>query len=98
MKKISLFLALFFFSSITFANEIDFKNLFQNKSACFLLYDANTKKLIAQYNPDHCKERISPDATFKIALSLMAFDKQLITQNTIFTWDKTDSGFIDWNQ
>nr|BCT23197.1 hypothetical protein [Klebsiella pneumoniae] len=31
---------------------------------------------------------MAPDSTFKIALSLMAFDAEIIDQKTIFKWDK----------
>ncbi|WP_410260875.1 penicillin-binding transpeptidase domain-containing protein [Klebsiella pneumoniae] len=53
-----------------------------------LLYDASTNAEIAQFNKAKCATQMAPDSTFKIALSLMAFDAE-IDQKTIFKWDKT---------
>jgi beta-lactamase class D len=62
-------------------------DLLKNYDACFILYDINQNKIIQEYNPNNrCNERISPDSTFKIPLSLMAFNQKLITENTAFKW------------
>lgn len=84
------------------AHEItpqEYAKVFENYHACFILYDVNANKVVSEYNPHHrCDERIAPDSTFKIPLSLMAFDQGVINQNTIFKWDgKKSRAYLDWN-
>jgi beta-lactamase class D len=73
------------------ANKISpekYSQLFKNYNACFILYSVNQHKVVSEYNPkNHCNQRIAPDSTFKVPLSLMAFDKGIINQNTVFKWD-----------
>ena len=77
----------------------DYSQLFKNYEACFILYNLNEHKIISEYNPNNrCSQRIPPDSTFKIALSLMAFNQSIITQNTIFKWDGKQRELPDWNQ
>ncbi|SCK34122.1 beta-lactamase class D [Variovorax sp. HW608] len=65
-----------------------FNESFKGFDACFLLYDVNAKKLVAEYNPGgRCKQRIAPDSTFKVPLSLMAFNEKLIEPQTVFKWN-----------
>ena len=101
MKKILL--ALILSSSLcTQSNALPAKNysqLFKPYEACFLLYDLNQEKLISEYNPKkRCQERLSPDSTFKIALSLMAFNEDLMQQDTVFKWDGHKASLPNWNQ
>jgi beta-lactamase class D len=90
MKKISL---IFLVCSLLCAkvNAIttqEFSELFKTYDACFILYNLNEHKIVSQYNRNnYCNQRISPDSTFKIALSLMAFNQDVINQNTVFKWD-----------
>lgn len=66
----------------------EYSKLFKNYNACFILYSIKEHKIISEYNPDNrCKERISPDSTFKIPLSLMAFNQGIINQTTAFKWN-----------
>ncbi len=76
----------------------DFSSLFKNQNACFVLYDLTQRKLINIYNKSLCKTEYSPNSTFKIALSLMAFDSQVISQNTVFKWSGEHYNFSNWNQ
>ncbi|BCA95638.1 hypothetical protein TUM19329_19990 [Legionella antarctica] len=65
-----------------------YSQLFKNYDGCFLIYSVNNHKIISEYNPkNHCNQRIAPDSTFKIPLSLMAFDQGIIKQKTVFKWD-----------
>ena len=65
-----------------------YSQLFKNYEACFILYSVNKHKIISEYNPqNHCNQRIAPDSTFKVPLSLMAFDQGIIKQDTVFKWD-----------
>lgn len=66
----------------------NFSELFKNYNACFILYNLNENKIVSEYNPDnYCNQRLSPDSTFKIPLSLMAFNQGIINQKTQFKWD-----------
>ncbi|KTD82881.1 penicillin-binding transpeptidase domain-containing protein [Legionella waltersii] len=81
------------------ATKPDFIELFKNYDACFLLYDLNEEKIISEYNPkNRCNQRISPDSTFKIALSLMGFNSAIINKHTEFKWNGTKYDLPDWNQ
>jgi len=71
---------------------------FSDKNGLFILYNFTQNEPVAEYNPSRYATRISPDSTFKIALSLMAFDQNLITQSTIFKWDGMGKGLPAWNQ
>jgi len=86
---------------ITHAFAADNKKLssyFVGKSGCFLLLNLKENKMVTTYDPDRCSQRISPDSTFKVPLSLMAFDQKIITPQTIFKWDHTDKFLNNWNQ
>lgn len=66
----------------------EYSRLFKTYDACFILYNVNEHKVISEYNPSNrCSQRIAPDSTFKIALSLMAFNQGIINQNTVFKWN-----------
>jgi beta-lactamase class D len=77
-----------------------YEDLFKGYRGCFLLVEAATKKTVIEYNPgNRCHERIPPDSTFKIPLSLMAFDSGTVTESTLFKWDgKVTDSFAGWNQ
>ena len=98
MKKFLTALFLCLFSLTALAANPDFNKIFQNTSGCFILYDVSQKTIIKEYNPKRCNERITPASTFKIPLSLMAFEQDLITQKTVFTWDGVNKGLPQWNQ
>jgi beta-lactamase class D/beta-lactamase class D OXA-1 len=66
----------------------EYSELFKNYDACFILYNLNDHKMVSEYNPNnHCNQRIAPNSTFKIPLSLMAFNEGIINQDTVFKWD-----------
>jgi beta-lactamase class D len=99
MKKfLPLIFLLVLNSSLVYANTSpNLSSFFQGKSACFLLFNLTQKQWVTTYNPAQCAERVSPYSTFKVPLSLMAFDQHLITQNTVFKWNGQDKGRPDWN-
>lgn len=84
------------------ASEIttqEYSQLLKNYDACFILYNFNEHKIVSEYNPNnYCKQRIAPDSTFKVVLSLMAFNQGIINQHTIFKWDGKNREYPDWNQ
>ncbi|KTD22360.1 penicillin-binding transpeptidase domain-containing protein [Legionella londiniensis] len=72
---------------------------FKEYDVCFILYSLNQNKILLHHNPnERCKQRIAPDSTFKIALSLMAFDQKVITRQTVFLWDGKQRELPAWNQ
>jgi beta-lactamase class D len=81
------------------AAEPDFAKIFQGKDGCFILYDLKTDKVVCQYNVARCGQELSPCSTFKIAISVMAFDKGILKSgNTTFKWDGIDRGNPNWNR
>ncbi len=65
---------------------------------CFSLYDLQQQKFLCELNSERFSRRFTSASTFKIPLSLMAFDQELIDQNTIFEWDGKERGYDFWNQ
>jgi beta-lactamase class D/beta-lactamase class D OXA-1 len=77
-----------------------YSQLLKNYNSCFILYNLTQHKIVSEYNPgNYCNQRIAPDSTFKIALSLMAFNQGVINQQTVFKWNgKKEEDFPEWNQ
>lgn len=98
MKKTLVVLFFALFSAGIFADTQNVAPEFGGKTGCFILYNFTENKSVVEYNPQQCAQRIPADSTFKIPLSLMAFDQHLITQQTIFKWDGIDRGLPQWNQ
>jgi len=98
MKKILLACTLCLIPVIASANKINFADYFKDKSACFMVFNLKDNILVAEYNDERCKKRMPPDSTFKVPISLMAFDQKLISQDTVFKWDGKDRGLAVWNQ
>lgn len=66
----------------------EYAHQFKNYDGCFILYNVSKHKTVNKYNPNNrCSQRIAPDSTFKVALSLMAFNEGIINQKTLFKWD-----------
>lgn len=99
-KLLTVILATIILSST--ANAIttqEYSQLFKSYNGCFILYNLNEHKIVSEYNPNNrCNQQIAPDSTFKIALSLMAFNQGIINQHTVFKWDGKKEGLPDWNQ
>lgn len=91
MKKILSCFLLLCISMSVLAKEIkqqEYAEIFKGYDACFILYSVNQHKIVSEYNPhNRCNERVAPNSSFKIPLSLMAFDQGIIKQETIFKWD-----------
>lgn len=88
--KLITYPLLFIFSLKGMATAISdpYSKLFNNYQACFILYHLNKNKVVREYNPHHrCETRLAPDSSFKIALSLMAFNEGIINQKTLFKWN-----------
>jgi beta-lactamase class D len=87
-KRLTLLLAVALCTTAHATTKQEYSQVFKNYHACFILYNLNEHKVVSEYNPNNrCHQRISPNSTFKIAISLMAFNQGLINQDTIFKWD-----------
>ena len=81
------------------AAEPDFSRYFTNKDGCVLVYDLKADKLIHRFNAPRCEWRMPPCSTFKVALSLMAFDRNILKdETTTYRWDGLDHGNPVWNR
>jgi beta-lactamase class D len=90
MKKIltACFIAMTFSMTAHAMTTDQYAELFKGYHACFILYNVNKHKIVSEYNPSNrCNQRIAPNSTFKVPLSLMAFNQGVIEQNTVFKWD-----------
>ncbi len=101
MKRFMLFMITMITLLASVAHAIssrEYSQLFHDYNACFILYDVNKDKIVTKYNPhNYCNERVAPDSTFKIAISLMAFDQGIINQQTVFKWDGIKRELPGWN-
>lgn len=81
------------------AAEVDFSRYFGNKEGCFILYDLKANKVVYRFNEKRCARREPPCSTFKVPLSLMAFDQGILKdETTTFRWDGVDRGNPNWNR
>lgn len=84
--------------SAAHAAEPDFARLFAGRDGCFALYDLKEDKLVTRFNPERCAQRTSPCSTFKVPLSLMAFDAGILTdESSALKWDGTKYPREAWN-
>lgn len=87
------------FATAAHAAQPDYATLFAGRDGCFELYDLTADKVVARYNPARCAKRLPPQSTFKVPLSLMAFDAGLLKdENTTIKWDGKRSGRAEWNR
>ncbi len=96
------FIALMFLLSIgprPAAAGVDFKKVFADRDACFLISELESGKIVSQYNEKRCKERFSPCSTFKIPAAVMAFDKGILKdENQVVKWDGIKRDRSELNQ
>jgi beta-lactamase class D len=76
-----------------------FKKEFKNSDGCFLLSDLRTGKMIEEFNPKRCRERLSPCSSFKIAAALMAYEKGVLkSEDDVIKWDGVQRERPELNQ
>ncbi len=99
---VRIFLSLIFSASnVAYASlQTIYTSELSGYNSCFILYDIKLKKSVAQYESKrhYCQEKLSPDSTFKVPLSVIAFNEKLIHNQTIFKWDGKEKGLPDWNK
>jgi len=76
------------------------KKTFPEKDVCYLLYDLKKEKFVEEINENRCKERFPAVSTFKVALSVMAFDTGIFKDEThpVFKWNKVYHPIEAWNK
>ncbi|MBP9854483.1 MAG: class D beta-lactamase [Candidatus Omnitrophica bacterium] len=86
LKKIVLIL--FFIANITFVSADEQDIYFQGMNGCFLLYNLKTDEVERVIGEERCQERLPPCSTFKVPLSIMAFDAGILkNENEVLKWD-----------
>lgn len=93
-----IFTLIIFFSLPSLAG-VDFKKIFQDRDACFLISEIESGKVLAEYNPERCKKRVTPCSSFKIPAALMAFEKGILKdENQTIKWDGVKHGRPEENR
>jgi len=77
----------------------NFDRLFAGKDGCFELYDLKANKMLTRYNPRSCTRRVTPASTFKVPLSLMAFDAGILQDDrSAIKWNGVKTARPEWNR
>jgi beta-lactamase class D len=89
----TIFILSFLFVSSSALAAVDFKKIFEDRDACFLISNLRTGKSLAEFNRARCEKRISPYSTFKIAAALMGSEKGILkNENQTIKWDGVKRG------
>lgn len=73
---------LFFLTLLLSLTSCATKKTFPEKDVCYLLYDLKKEKFEEVINEKRCHERFPAASTFKVALSVMAFDSGIFKDET----------------
>lgn len=86
MKLLICFLLLI--PTLAQSSQVNFKEIFKDRDACFVVIELESGKKITEHNSKRCDERYSPYSSFKIPASLMAFDKGVFKdEHQVIKWD-----------
>ena len=90
----------FLFSSFSYAKTANVdESIFGDRVGCFIEINNQTGKTVGVYNPQRCKERLSPNSTFKLPLSFIAFEEKIFaTPSTKIPWDGVKRRRVEWNE
>ncbi len=93
MKALTLILMVFLSGCTTFS-----KMEFKDQKGCFLLFNMKTQRLLTESGTT-CREQFVASSTFKVPLSLMAFDSGVLknTEDKV-KWDGVKGKVEGWNQ
>ncbi|WP_186644200.1 class D beta-lactamase [Fluviispira vulneris] len=82
------------------AKDLNYKDYYRESTGCFILYDLNKNKIIEEYNDQFCQIPMPPNSTFKIPLSIMGFDKNILKDENTPKWEFKEEylteGFKSW--
>lgn len=95
MKIILTFLAL-----LTLVTSCSSQKQFPDKKVCFLLYNLKENKFEETMGKKNCENRLPAASTFKVALSVMAFDSGIFKSPNlpVYKWDKKVTMIENWNK
>lgn len=80
-------------------NQVDFKAIFADQEACFIMKSLKNEKKVIEYNKAHCQKRFSPYSTFKIPAAIIGFEEGILTSHDqAIKWDGTDYRRKEINQ
>ncbi len=89
-----VFFLIIFLSACSTLSDKDFPG----QKGCFLLYNMKTHKVMTESGTT-CRERVVACSTFKVPLSLMAFDSGVLkTADEKYKWDGEKRKLEVWNQ
>jgi beta-lactamase class D len=76
------------------------KKAYPDKDICYILFDLKTNSYVTIYNDQLCGQRLPAASTFKIPLSLMAYDTGVLKDemSPTFTWNGEKSSIEAWNK
>lgn len=72
---------------------------FSDVKGCFLLYNLKTQKFEHEIGAKTCRKRYPACSTFKVPLAVMAFDSQILKDQTqTLKWDGKKQWLEAWNK
>lgn len=90
------FMGLFFYSLVYSQDLTQLFEKYNAKGSLVISSLDGAKNYI--YNAPRAGKRMTPASTFKILNTLIALDENVIDEEKIFIWDKTDKGWRAWNK
>lgn len=100
MNSAKFLLFLLFFPISLYAKPIDYKEYYKNSEGCFILFDLKNNKVITEYKTKLCSTPTPPNSTFKIPLSVMGYDRNILLDSKNPSWEFKDeylrTGIQDW--
>ncbi|WGL59828.1 penicillin-binding transpeptidase domain-containing protein [Pigmentibacter sp. JX0631] len=85
--RTKLLISSIFFSTCSYAEEINFSQYYKDAEGCFFLYDVQSDKYVIEYKTELCTTPTPPNSTFKIPLSIMGYDKKILKTASLPTWE-----------
>jgi bla regulator protein blaR1 len=80
------------------SRTLDLSTYFKDRAGCFVLYDQARNKY-SIFSERDCRQRVSPDSTFKILSALAALESGFPRDSrTVLSWDGTVYPFTEWNR
>lgn len=96
--KLSLLLLVFIACSQMKSREMEEAIFPENVTGCYLLFNMKTDSLLKKSGTE-CQKRFPPASTFKVPLSVIAFDTGVLKdEKQVLKWDGTKRMLDAWNQ
>lgn len=83
------------YSAVAFSQ----KKQLEGVDGCFILYDLKADKQLVKFGDKRCAEQVPACSTFKVPLSIIAYDKGILKDETdLQKWDGVRRDIYSWNQ